>query len=241
MEDSSIRLNKYLANQGVASRRDIKSLLKEQILTVNGVRETEPGTRINPQKDHIKLNGKRIYPPKLVYYLLNKPMGIISTTADEYGRKNVLSLIPTKERIYPVGRLDKDTTGLILLTNDGELTNQLTHPKYHVYKVYRLSVHGKVNNAQYTALRNGVLLDDGITAPAKVKLVSEAGGKSILEITIHEGKNRQIRRMCETVGLTLESLQRIQFGPIRIENLKLGKFRELTKKEIEMLKEASQH
>jgi len=240
MQETTIRLNKYLANQGIAARRDIKQFVKEQIVTVNGERVKEPGVRIDPQKDHVMVNGKEIKPPQLVYYLLNKPQGIISTTADEYGRKNVLSLIPETQRIYPVGRLDKDTTGLIILTNDGELTNKLTHPKFHVYKVYRLIVQGRVNRPQLNALRNGVLLDDGITAPAKVHVVQETMNQSTLEITLHEGKNRQIRRMCETVGLHLINLQRVQFGPIRIENLKLGKYRELTKKEIALLKEASQ-
>lgn len=239
MENTTIRLNKYLANQGVAARRDIKQLVKAQNVTVNGKRVTEPGVRIDPQKDIIQLNGRRIMPPKLVYYLLNKPKGIISTTADEYGRKNVLSLIPTKQRIYPVGRLDKDTSGLIILTNDGELTNRLTHPKFHVYKVYRLSIKGRVNKAQLHAFRNGVLLDDGITAPAQIKIITESPTGTLLEVTLHEGKNRQIRRMCETVSMDLVNLQRVKFGPIGMEGLKLGQYRELTDKEIKQLREAS--
>lgn len=235
MEDNTQRMNKYLANLGIASRRNIKNLLKQQIVTVNGQRVREIGARIDPQKDDIRLNGKKIEPPQLVYYLLNKPKGIISTTTDEYGRKNVISLIPTKERIYPVGRLDKDTTGLLILTNDGEFTNLLIHPRYHINKVYRLVIKGQATQAQLHALQHGVLLDDGITSLAKVKVIKE-GSSSILEITIYEGRNRQIRRMCETVGITLLSLQRIQFGPLTLGKLQEGSFRKLSLQEVHMLK-----
>ena len=239
MEESTIRINKYLANLGICSRRDAKHLLKEQTLTVNGERVKEPGTRINPYKDAVKLNGKKIRPPQMTYYMINKPKGVISTTADEFGRKNVLSLIPTKERVYPVGRLDKDTTGLLLLTNDGELTNQLIHPKYHVDKIYTLTIVGVISKEQLQAFRNGVLLNDGITAPARVRVVKENNMRSLLYVTIHEGKNRQIRRMCETVGVKLLDLKRISFGPLGLGSLKPGKYRELTQKEIELLRKAT--
>ncbi len=236
MNNQTVRLNKYLANQGVAARRDFKTLLKQIVVTVNGERATEPGIRVNPQIDDIRVNGKKILPPKLVYYLLNKPKGIISTTADEYGRKNVLSLIPDKQRLYPVGRLDKDTTGLILLTNDGELTNLLTHPRYHVSKVYRVTIKERARSEQLRALRNGVLLDDGITYPAQVRELTSNNQKNYLEITLHEGRNRQIRRMCETVGIELLELDRIKFGPIQKGNLKIGQYRTLTEPEISTLK-----
>ena len=235
-EMQSVRLNKYLANLGVCARRDVKQLLKSQIVTVNGERAKEPGLRIDPAKDSILLNGRKLKAPQFVYYLVNKPKGVVSTTADEYGRKNVISLIPTQERIYPVGRLDKDTTGLLLLTNDGELTNLLIHPRYHVDKTYRLTIAGKVNDAQLRALRNGVLLDDGITASAKVLVSKILPTLTVLEMTIHEGRNRQIRRMCETVGISLLELQRIKFGPLEIGNLKEGKFRELSRNEVQGLK-----
>lgn len=234
--DNSQRLNKYLASLGICSRRDVKLFLKTKIVTVNGQHVKEPGTRINPQKDAIRINGNKLNPPRLVYYLLNKPKGIVSTTADEYGRKNVISLINTKERIYPVGRLDKDTTGLLVLTNDGEFTNLLTHPKYHVDKTYQLQIDGIVTNEQVRALRNGVLLEDGITAPAKVSLLKTNNKGAVIEMTIHEGRNRQIRRMCETVGVNLRELQRIKFGQLTIGQLRVGDYRELTKKEIESLK-----
>ncbi len=234
--DNTQRLNKYLANLGICSRRNVKNFLKANNVSVNGQRVTEQGFRIDPKKDAILLNGKKIALPKYVYFLLNKPKGVVSTTADEYGRKNVISLIPTEKRIYPVGRLDKDTTGLLLLTNDGELTNHLIHPKYHVDKVYRLTIQGHANDVQLKALRNGVLLDDGITSPAKVSVLFIKNGVSEITMTIHEGRNRQIRRMCETVGINLLALERISFGPIRLGSLKSASYRVLTEKEINELK-----
>jgi 23S rRNA pseudouridine2605 synthase len=236
MEDKTIRLNKYLANLGIASRRDIKTFLKSQNVTVNGERINEAGFRVDPQKDEIRINGKEIKQPELVYYLINKPKGVVSTTADEYGRKNVISLIPTEERIYPVGRLDKDTTGLLILTNDGELTNQLIHPRYHVDKIYRLQIAGMITKEQLRALRNGVLLDDGITYPASVVITKSNNANTFLEMTIHEGRNRQIRRMCETVGIKLLELQRVKFGSLSLGNLPIGKFRKLKKEEIASLR-----
>lgn len=236
MNNQTIRLNKYLANYGIASRRDIKKLLKTMTITINGEQAQEPGQRITPYKDIIYVNGKKLLPPKIVYYLINKPKGVISTTADERGRKNVLSFVPTDERIYPVGRLDKDTTGLLILTNDGELTNRLTHPSFHVPKTYRAVVQGKVAPEQLRALRNGVLLDDGITSPATIKIIQINNQQTILEFVLHEGRNRQIRRMCETVGIKLLELDRIKFGPISKGNLKMGTYRQLTPKEISSLK-----
>jgi 23S rRNA pseudouridine2605 synthase len=236
MYATTVRLNKCLANLGICARRDVKLLLKNRVITINGERAKEPGMRIDPAKDDIRLDGKKIHKPKHVYFLLNKPKGIVSTTQDEYGRKNVSSLIRTKKRIYPVGRLDKDTTGLIILTNDGALTNLLIHPKYHVDKTYRLTIKGSVDIAQLRALRNGVLLNDGITASAKVSLVKETNDSQVLEMTIHEGRNRQIRRMCETVGVSLKELQRIKFGPVSLGNLQEGEFRKLSQDEIRKLK-----
>jgi 23S rRNA pseudouridine2605 synthase len=237
--ENTQRLNKYLANLGICSRRNVNSFLKVNNVTVNGQRIIEQGFRIDPKTDTILLNNKKIVPPKFVYYLLNKPKGVVSTTADEFGRKNVISLISTRERIYPVGRLDKDTTGLLLLTNDGELTNRLIHPKYHVDKIYSLTIQGKATTVQLTALRTGVLLDDGITAPAKISILHSNSGTSEFTMTIHEGRNRQIRRMCETVGIHLLALKRISFGPINLGNIKNGTYRSLTRKEIEKLKKVS--
>ncbi len=239
MDKTTQRLDKYLSHLGLASRRSIKKLLKEEMLTVNGDRVRESGTRIDPVKDDIRLNGEKILPPKMQYYILNKPKGIISTTSDERGRQDVTSFIPTRHRIYPVGRLDKDTTGLILLTNDGELTHKLIHPRYHVPKVYRLTIEGRMEKEQINAFQKGVILDDGITSPAEVKIIDDSYQKSLIEVTLHEGKNRQIRRMCEIVGMNLLELERIKFGPISIGQLKSGKYRELSDKEVEQLRQAA--
>lgn len=235
---SSIRLDKFLANAGVLSRRGIKQFLKHELVTVNGKRVTESGVRIDPQKDMVLINGHKIKKPETVYFLLNKPMGYISTTSDEQGRENVTQLINTAERIYPVGRLDKDTHGLLLLTNDGDLTHQLIHPRYHVPKVYRLIINGKTTERQVTFFKTGIMLEDGITLPAPTKIISVNNNKTILEVTLHEGRNRQIRRMCDAVGLELLDLQRIRFGPLKLGNLKLGQYRKLTKEEILSLKQA---
>ncbi len=235
--DKSIRLDKFLSNAGVLSRRGIKQLLKKEEITVNGKRVKESGIRIVPEKDEVKLNGELIKPSEKVYFLLNKPKGYISTTSDELDRDNVVSLIDTNERIYPVGRLDKDTHGLMLLTNDGELTHRLIHPKFHIPKTYKLTIEGKVSPQKIKALETGVILSDGITLPAEIKILKENEKETILTLTIHEGRNRQIRRMCETLGLELIDLQRIVFGPFKLEKLKLGESRKLTEKEIKLLKE----
>lgn len=237
--ETTIRLDKYLANVGICSRRNIKTLLKEHVLTVNGQRIRESGFRLDPQKDEILLDGKHLSKPQLVYFLLNKPKGIVSTTSDEFGRKDVTSLVRTNERIYPVGRLDKETTGLIILTNDGELTNLLTHPRFHVPKVYRLTIKGQPTREQLQAFHKGVLLTDGITSPAKVAIVKQTDKQSILDVTLHEGWNRQVRRMCEAVGIELLELERIQFGPLKREQLPRGSYRQLTKHEVEALKQAA--
>lgn len=233
---TTIRLDKFLSNAGIISRRGVKSFLKENEVTVNGKRVTQSGTRVDTDKQNVLINGKSLRKPGFVYFLLNKPIGIISSTKDEFNRDTVTSIIDTNERIYPVGRLDKETHGLVLLTNDGELTHKLIHPKYHVPKIYRLLIEGKPSNHQLEKLEMGVLLEDGITLPAKVRIVSQIKNTTVLEVTLHEGRNRQIRRMCEEVGLELIDLERTAFGPIRLGDLERGEYRELTKKEIENLK-----
>jgi pseudouridine synthase len=235
----TIRLDKFLANNGYESRRGIKDLLKYQDVTVNGTKVRESGTRINPDKDEIKINGQKIKLTKFVYYLLNKPAGIISTSSDEFDRENVTDLVPPGHRVYPVGRLDKDTHGLILLTNDGELTHKLTHPKFHVSKKYILELSGKVSDEKIEKLRRGIILSDGITAPAIVRRVKETETSTILEMEIFEGRYRQIRRMCEAIYLKLVDLKRVQFGPIKIAELAEGKYRNLNENEIESLKSAT--
>lgn len=236
-EQTTIRLNKYLAHHGISARRDIKDVLKAHTVTVNGKKVTEPGIRIDPRKDIVLFDGKKLIMPAFVYYLLNKPRNVVSTVSDEFGRKTVVSLIPTKERLYPVGRLDQNTTGLILLTNDGDLANYLTHPRYHIAKTYRLVIKKNVSEEKLEKFRTGVLLEDGTTAPAQARIVKKDEGKTIIEVVIHEGKKRQIRRMCEALHMDLLELQRIALGPLIIGNLKLGEWRELTSEEVARLKQ----
>jgi len=252
----TIRLDKFLSNAGIISRRGVKHFLKENEVMVNGKRVTESGTRVTLGNEQVLINGKKVSKPGFVYFLLNKPIGIISTTSDEFARDTVVSLIDTNERIYPVGRLDKETHGLVLLTNDGELTHKLIHPKYHVPKVYRLLIQGKPTTHQLEKLRMGVFLRDGITLPADVTVVehhvisnkardlneisrqARNDNTTILEVTLHEGRNRQVRRMCEEVGIELIDLERVAFGPLKLDSLERGDYRELSKKEIQSLKDA---
>ncbi len=238
-KDKTVRLDKFLSDAGIVSRRGVKQLLKKEEITVNGKRVRESGTRIIAGKDKIEINGYPVKKPGKVYFILNKPIGYISTTSDELYRENVVSLIDTPERIYPIGRLDKDTHGLILLTNDGELTHKLIHPRYHVNKTYLLKIKGTVKPIQLKILREGVMLEDGITLPATVDIESVKSDKTVLKMTIHEGRNRQIRRMCEALGLELLDLQRIEFGPLRLGKLKAGEYRNLTKTELESLKKSA--
>lgn len=233
----TIRLNKYLAQQGITSRRKIDDFLKTENVTVNGQRVLEPGERINPEKDEIKISGKKVgEKPEFIYIALNKPKGVVSTVSDEFARKTVLDLVTTKERVYPVGRLDRDSSGLILLTNDGELTNRLTHPRFHVPRTYEVVVSGNLNEDKLRALRNGVTLKEGKTLPAEVKALRQNPKGGVLEIAINEGKNRQIRRMCGVLDLQVLALKRIAIGSVRLSDLEAGKTRELTLEEVEDLK-----
>ncbi len=239
---NSVRLNRYLANAGFDARRKIGNFLEQNNIQVNNIRITEPGVRINPETDVVLVNGKIIKPQgnNFVYYLLNKPKGVISSVSDEHGRKTVIDLIPTKNRIYPVGRLDAETTGALLLTNDGELTNRLTHPKYHINKTYLCLVPGKVSLSQKLQLEKGVALKDGLTAPSQVELIDEKNNRTTFKITIHEGKNHQVRRMLSKVGLELIELKRVSIGALEIGNLAYGSYRTLTESEIKQLKNQNQ-
>lgn len=234
--DKTVRLNKYLSNFGFASRRKVGDLLKNKILTVNGIRVLDKGFRINPEKDDILLDGKKLNPPELVYIMLNKPKGIVSTSKDEKGRTTVVDIINSKVRLYPVGRLDADSKGLILLTNDGDLTNKLTHPKFHIPKTYIALIAGIVDEKKLQNLRNGVVLKDGKTSKSEAKILEQKPERTVVEITIFEGKNRQIRRMCAALKLNLLELKRVSIGPVKLGDLEKGKYRNLTHSEVSALK-----
>ena len=229
------RLQKVLARAGIASRRASEELISAGRVSVNG-EAARLGQRVDPGRDKVAVDGISVgVQPGLVYYLLNKPRGVVSTAADPEGRPTVTSLVPGDPRVHPVGRLDADSEGLLLLTNDGELTHHLTHPRFGVEKEYLVSVAGRPSAGTLRSLRQGVKLDDGITAPAKVSQVEP----SLLRITIHEGKKRQVRRMCEAVGHPVTRLVRTRIGPLRDPGLPPGSWRELTTPEVRNLERAA--
>lgn len=232
----SMRLAKYLASAGVASRRASEEIVRAGRVTVGGVAVTDPARDVG-SADAVAVDGRRIEQPRQrVVYALNKPAGVVSTARDPQGRPTVVSLIAERVRLYPVGRLDADTTGLILLTNDGELAHGLTHPRFEVEKTYRAVVaNPPLREAALKALRAGVELDDGRTAPARVRRL----GPDVLELTVHEGRKRQVRRMCEAVGHRVKRLERIAFGPLRLDALEPGAYRKLTPAEVSALARAS--
>lgn len=230
------RIDKFLANQGLASRKTIKRLLKEFNIAINGKRVKKSGERFDTQKDIITINDKKIEEKKFAYYILNKPQGVISTTSDEKGREDVTMYIDSPFKIYPVGRLDKDSHGLTLLTNDGELTHKLIHPKFHIPKVYEIIIQGKPLLSQLERFRKGVLLSDGLTLPTEVVIKKESEQETVLKVTLYEGRNRQIRRMCKVLSMELTDLKRISFGPLTLGKLPEGSYKELKEKEIKELK-----
>ena len=233
-----MRINKYIAQAGIASRRKADELIAAGKVTVNGACLTEPGYDVS-DTDVVAVNGEVIERPETrVYYMMNKPIGTITAVSDEQGgRRTVLDLMPdVQERIFPVGRLDYNTSGLLFLTNDGELAYGLTHPKHHVEKVYRVRVAGNLPKAAVARLRKGVDIGGYTTQPAKVDVIMWTKHSMLLEVTIHEGKNRQIRRMFEAVGYPVQELARIAVGNIKLGHLKEGHYRKLSKGEIEYLK-----
>lgn len=247
-EEAGERLQKVLAQAGVASRRHAERLIAEGRVTVNGQKVSVLGTRVSPH-DHIEVDGQPVQRSQsLYYYLLNKPLGVITSASDPQGRPTVVDLMKdVPVRVYPVGRLDYDTSGLLVLTNDGELAHRLMHPSYGVEKMYRVWVKGPVGIKALENLRQGVLLEDGNTAPALVERVNgvlkekkadnRAGYLEGLEVTIHEGRNRQIRRMFAAVGYTVVKLERVRFGPLTLAKaLPLGTFRALTVEEVKALR-----
>ena len=230
------RLQKVIAQAGIASRRKAEELIKDGKVKVNGEVIKELGTKVS-ESDKVEVNNKPIEKETKEYYLLNKPRGVITTTNDEHGRKTVTDLIETSARIYPVGRLDYDTTGAILLTNDGEFANILMHPSNNIDKVYLAKLEGIIKGEQINALKNGVMLDDVLVKASRVKLkkVNQENSTSMVEITIHEGKNHQVKRMFESVGFHVEKLTRERIGIFDINNLKSGQYRKLTPKEVQIV------
>ena len=230
-----LRLQKYLANCGIASRRKCEEYIIQGKVQVNGKTITELGTKVDPEKDVIKFEGREVREnKKLVYILLNKPIGYVTTVDDQFNRDTVLDLVKVKERIVPVGRLDMYTSGALILTNDGDFVYKVTHPKHEIDKTYTVTLKGIVQNSEVEQLRNGVQIEDYVTKPAKVKILKTDPEKDIsrLEITIHEGKNRQVRKMCEAVGRKVWALHRSKIGNIGVKDLELGKWRYLTDKEV---------
>ena len=229
-----MRLAKHLAHAGVASRRAAEQLIFHGHVTVGGKVVTDPATDVDGSKP-ITVDGRPVggTGQERVVYMVNKPPGVVSTSHDTHGRKTVVDLVHAERRLYPVGRLDADSTGLILLTDDGELAHRLTHPSFEVPKTYRAVVRNPpVREPALRKLREGIELDDGRTSPAKVRRISS----SELEITIHEGRKRQIRRMCEAIDHRVESLERVAFGPLRLGSLPVGGHRRLTPAEVERLR-----
>src|SRR4051794_19485592 len=230
-----MRLAKYLAHSGIASRRAAERLIAEGRVTVGGEVVTDPARDVD-ENSEVRFDGARVGPESREVFAVNKPAGVVSTARDTHGRPTVGSLVPSERRLYPVGRLDADTTGLILLTNDGELANQLTHPRYEVPKTYMAQVEpAHVSRAALRALREGVELEDGVTAAASVREVRPG----VLEIRISEGRKRQVRRMVEAVGHRVVALERVAFGPLRLEGLAPGEHRRLSAAEIERLRKAA--
>ena len=226
------RLQKVLARAGIGSRRVCEKLIVDQRVTVNG-EIPELGEKVDPETSQIEVDGLKIgVRQDLVYYLVNKPIGIITTSKDPQKRSTVIDLVPTHPRVFPVGRLDADTEGLILMTNDGDLTHYLTHPSFGIEKEYLVQVEVKPSRNAIRQLRQGVELDDGLTAPAKVSLVDE----KLLKIVIHEGRNRQVSRMCESIGHPVIRLVRSRIGPIVDRSLRPGSFRELTNQELRSIR-----
>ena len=233
-----IRLQKYLAEAGIASRRKAEELIQQGKVKVNNVIVTELGTKINPEKDKIEYDGKTITrEDEKVYILLNKPIGYVTTAKDQFNRDSVLDLVKVKQRIVPVGRLDMYTSGALLLTNDGDFVYQVTHPKHGIEKTYTVTLKGMITKTTIEMLKKGVKIEDYITRPAKVRIlkIEEDKNQSRLEITIHEGKNRQIRKMCEAVGHRVLALHRSKIAGIGVKELPLGKWRYLSENEINQI------
>lgn len=230
------RLQKYMAARGIASRRKCEEYIISGRVKVNSKIVKELGTKIDPEKDIVEFDGKKIKDlEKKIYILLNKPIGYVTTTKEQFGRDKVIDLINLKEKILPVGRLDMYTSGALILTNDGDLINRITHPKNEIEKMYTVTLKGIVKKEEVEALEKGVKIEEYVSSPAKVKIlhIDEEKEISRFSIIIHEGKNREVRKMCETIGKKVLALHRRRVGSLDVKNMKIGTWRYLNKKEIE--------
>ncbi len=231
------RLQKYMARCGIASRRKCEELILRGSVSVNDILITELGTKVKPSIDKVAVNGRPIVPEETkIYIVLNKPTGYVTTVKDEKNRPTVIDLINISERIFPIGRLDYDTSGLLLLTNDGDIYNKVIHPRKAINKTYIALIKGTLNDAKIKLFNTGIDIGGYITAPADIKLLKQHSSSSEVKITIHEGKNRQIRRMCQNIGNPVLELKRIRVGDLSLGNIKIGSWRHLTSDEINYLK-----
>lgn len=236
MTDEKIRLQKYMAENGIASRRKSEELISQGKVKVNG-KVAKIGDKINPKTDKVFVEGRKIVKTdKLIYIMLNKPRGFITTMSDEMDRKCVASLISdVDQRVYPIGRLDRESEGLLLFTNDGEFANSMMHPRKHVPKTYRVSVREQVTDEMITKMMTGIMIDDKMTLPAEVRILTAEQNRTVIEVIICEGRNRQIRKMCEELGLTVIRLKRTAVGSVKLGMLPIGQHRNLSNDEIKSL------
>ncbi|MBR5485657.1 MAG: rRNA pseudouridine synthase [Oscillospiraceae bacterium] len=236
-----IRIQKVLSDNGIASRRKAEQMIEEGRIKVNG-RPVKLGDKVDPVKDIISIDGENLAVRKNVqkyYFMLNKPRGYITTQSDEMGRRCVADLMAeTPVKVYPIGRLDKNSEGALLFTNDGEFANMIMHPSHHISKTYRVTVRPDIKDDQMVQLASGVEIDGRMTAPAQVKVLEKENGRVVLQMTIYEGRNRQIRKMCEAVGLEVARLKRVSIGPVKLGMLQPGEWRELTTGEIAAIRNA---
>jgi pseudouridine synthase len=234
--DSYIRINKYIASCGALARRKVDEYIMQGRITINGITVREPGFKVNPEKDSVSIDGEPIKIEKnKIYVVLNKPSKVISAVTDDKKRKTVIDIVKVKERIFPIGRLDYDTTGLIILTNDGELANKLMHPKYEVEKTYLVHLSKPLNEKHRKILMDGVYIDRKKTEPAKIRFVNRNDYKR-LHLSIHEGRNRQVKKMFEAFGYKIRKLRRTKYGNLKLGSLSEGEWRKLSEKEIALLK-----
>jgi len=233
-----MRINKYLASCGVASRRASEKYILDGRVTVNGKTVTDLATQIDEQQDVVQVDDKTVHPArKTMYVLLHKPKDVITTVHDERGRRTVMDLVDVKESLFPVGRLDRDTEGLLLLTNDGEMANRLMHPSYKIMKTYRVRLNKKFHPDDFDRLESGIELEDGKTAPCRARYYTDEPNR--VELQMHEGRKRQIRRMFEALGYRIRHLKRVQYGPIFLKGVERGEWRFLKAGEIKQLRKAT--